>query len=245
MQKRLIGIDCATDPGKTGLALGCYRTGRVTMERALVCSRQERPDAVIADWLAGSEERTLIALDAPLGWPNAMGGALACHSAGAGITVEPNHMFRRETDLFIQRTIGKTPLDVGADRIARTAHAALSLLDNMRSRLDREIPLAWSPAFTSSVAAIEVYPAATLKVRGLRSDGYKKPGDSGEREQIVTGLGKMIDLPSDVSVLLECADALDAALCLLAAGDFLTGKSSPPEDQALAEKEGWIWVYGG
>ena len=107
MLTRLIGIDCATDPAKTGLAFGYFKGGRVNVERAFVCAKQEDPAALIADWLAGSEGRALLAVDAPLGWPAAMGGALARHSAGAGIEVEPNLLFRRETDRFIQRALGQ------------------------------------------------------------------------------------------------------------------------------------------
>jgi hypothetical protein len=38
------------------------------------------------------------------------------------------------------------------------------------------------------------------------------------------------------------ADALDAAVCVVAAGDFLAGSTMPPEDLALAPREGWIWA---
>ena len=109
MRTRVIGVDCATDPAKTGVAFGYFYDGRVNVERALVCSKDDKPGEVIADWVAGSEGRTLIALDAPLGWPKAIGGALCCHAAGAATGVEPNQMFRRETERFIQRTVGKTP----------------------------------------------------------------------------------------------------------------------------------------
>ena len=242
MDTRIVGVDCATDPAKTGLAFGYFKGGRVNAERAFVCAKHEEPAALILDWLAGSEGRALLAIDAPLGWPAAMGGALARHAAGAGIAVEPNLLFRRETDRFIQRTIGKTPLDVGADRIARTAHAALALLAKLRIRIDLDIPLAWSPDFTQSVAAIEVYPSATLKVRGIRSAGYKKPGDRIERDGVIEALATLMGLPKDVSAMSERADALDAAVCLLAAGDFLEGSAVPPVFQELAVKEGWIWV---
>lgn len=38
------------------------------------------------------------------------------------------------------------------------------------------------------------------------------------------------------------SDALDAVIWLLVAQDFLTGKAMPPNERALARKEGWIWV---
>jgi len=38
------------------------------------------------------------------------------------------------------------------------------------------------------------------------------------------------------------ADVLDAAVCVLAAGDFLLGRAMAPENRSQAEREGWIWV---
>jgi hypothetical protein len=61
-------------------------------------------------------------------------------------------------------------------------------------------------------------------------------------EEIIDGLRKVAGLPLDVSSMQASADALDAAVCVLAAADFLRGEAMPPEDQALAEREGWIWV---
>jgi hypothetical protein len=52
-----------------------------------------------------------------------------------------NAMFRRTTDLFIQQKLKKTPLDVGADRIARTAYAALAILGTLRVELG--MPFRW------------------------------------------------------------------------------------------------------
>jgi hypothetical protein len=52
-----------------------------------------------------------------------MGRCLTNHRAGQSIEVSPNEFLRRETDRSIHRRLGKRLLDVGADRIARTAHA--------------------------------------------------------------------------------------------------------------------------
>lgn len=104
----------------------------------------------------------LIALDAPLGWPKGLGRQLQNHLAGAVVTSEPNEIFRRETDRFIERAYQKRPLEVGANLIARTAHSALKLLGDIRAASDREIPLTWTPRTIVGTVAIEVYPAATL-----------------------------------------------------------------------------------
>src|SRR5437016_7332440 len=49
-------------------------------------------------------------------------------------------MFRRVTDDVIYERLGKRPLDVGADRIARTAHAALRFLEELRGFLGSTSP---------------------------------------------------------------------------------------------------------
>jgi hypothetical protein len=79
----------------------------------------------------------------------------------AALGKEPNELFRRATDDDIKLRLGKRPLDVGADRIARTAAAALKLLDRLRRETGRPIPLAWTPDEDPTWRAIEVYPVAT------------------------------------------------------------------------------------
>jgi hypothetical protein len=151
-------------------------------------------------------------------------------------------MFRRATDRFIKKELGKTPLDVGADRIARTAHAALRLLGDLRERLSAPIPLAWTPACIAGVAAIEVYPAATLLAHGLRSNGYKAAQQIAQRRELVGQLRSRLMFVTQTPILEGNADALDAVVCLLAAKDFLEDRAMPPPDQLVAEREGWIWA---
>ena len=47
---------------------------------------------------------------------------------------------------------------------------------------------------------------------------------------------------AQVEALCRNDDLLDAAVCVLAAQDFLTGRAVPPPDRCLAECEGWIWT---
>jgi hypothetical protein len=171
-----------------------------------------------------------------------MGAALVSHRAGAAISVPPNELFRRETDRFIARRFGKTPLDVGADRIARTAVAALSYLREFGQAVGHPIPLLWSPSAWEGCCAIEVYPAATMLRHELSVPGYKKAAGIRAR----AALGEFLCRELDMSSPLECerlgVDALDAALCIVAGRDFLEGRALPPEREALARKEGWIWA---
>jgi predicted RNase H-like nuclease len=243
MRVQVVGIDCATVDAKIGLARGFFDDDqRVKVEEATLCTRDLSAAKRVADWVRGAEIPVLIAIDAPLGWPAPMGKALATHRAGSALGVEPNEMFRRRTDRVIQETLRKTPLDVGADRIARTAHAALKLLGEIAKLADTPpIPLAWNSAI-SGVSAIEVYPAATLIAHGIRSSGYKAPTQISQRKDVLTGVTSEIDVDDSCVGLETSADMLDAVVCVLAAKDFLQGRASPPTDLTLAQQEGWIWV---
>ena len=241
---RLVGIDCATQDAKIGVAFGTFTNERLTVSEAFACTKEKGAANAISEWLQSGKQPALIAIDAPLGWPKILSRVLATHRAGEELKADAHDMFRRATDVFIKQKTGKTPLDVGADRIARTAHAALCLLRDIRSKLGLErIPLAWEWPPAELISTVEVYPAATLKVHGFRAGGYKKPNQTPERKEIISNLEELIELPPDLLQKLESsADVLDAVVCLLAARDFLTGKAMPPSDRNLAEIEGWIWV---
>jgi len=243
----LVGVDCATEPKKTGIALAELGDGDMVRVCEVYTGINLDPWSKVADWLSTHKRETiLIALDAPLGWPMGLGEVLHDHSAGSLVDRCSNEMFRRYTDRYIKEKIGKQPLDVGADRIARTAHTALKELNILRNKSGSEIPLAWSSDDLEGIQAIEVYPAATLKSHRLRFEGYKKKKDSCKRarEEIATKLRDYLNLrDNDFQMVLDSDDALDAVVCLLAAADFIRGDSmSPPPDYSeTARREGWIW----
>jgi len=199
--------------------------------------------AIISSWLRHAS-RALLALDAPLGWPRAMGENLLGHKAGVVVNAEPNAMFRRYTDTFIKQKLNKQPLDVGANLIARTAWFALDLVESIRKEVALPMPLAWSPDFAGKCAAIEVYPAATLESRGIASSGYKKLAEISRRKEILSLLDRELQFECARAEAIATDDNLDSVLCLLAASDFLADKTySPPVDNIdTIEKEGWIWV---
>lgn len=183
----------------------------------------------------------MVGIDAPLGWSVPVAESLAHHSAGDHITTAPHDLFRRQTDRHIHRNIGKMPLDVGSDRIARTAHAALQTLHDLRRLTGKPIPLAWSHSSTG-IVAIEVYPAATLSAHGFPSKNYKKVDQQAARQIIASRLAAVLEMPIDQTQVLNSADALDATVCLLAIKDFWDGMAIQPIDFARARREGWIWV---
>lgn len=241
-ETRVIGVDCATDPKKVGLALGTIIDGHPRIQEVTTGKTWPAIDEQVASW---ATTPTLLALDAPLGWPAPLGESLHAHRAGAAFDHLPNAMFRRATDDAVAERLGKRPLDVGSDRIARTAHAALSFLARLRKRLDAPVQLAWEPAPIETVAAIEVYPAGTLAARNLPHSGYKGPGDSAFslRRGLTTEIAKQVSLdPRATEQMVHSDHALDAVLCVCAGLDFLTGDAVRPKDLSLAKREGWIWV---
>jgi len=233
MKTALLGIDCATKPRKTGLALGELHGGVVHILRCATGTSREPPAMIATDWLRHYDE-ALIALDAPLGWPRALGTCLIGHRAGLPIQAEADQLFRRSTDVAIKQRMVKQPLEVGANLIARTAVAALTLLDQIRHSTGRPIPLAWAHEETERWRAIEVYPAATRI-------GHGAPDVGGSLE----GLGELLDCSAALPALMQSKDAVDAAVCALAAADFLLGRSIPPPDHETALVEGWIWAPSG
>lgn len=246
----VIGVDCATNARKVGLALARF-DGRVTTLQEVVLGDSKRtPVEVVHEWLKASSRPALLALDAPLGWPQPLSDVLCAHRAGERLSENPeidaHRLFRRLTDRTVKESCNKQSLDVGADRIARTAHAALELLGALRKRLRARIPLAWSPEL-KSISAIEVYPAATLRAHEVDAAGYKAAGDPSSRRRVLKQLGAKVSVPAGLRVpdLESGSDGLDAVLCVLAAHDFLTGRAMrPAKDQLrLARKEGWIWVH--
>jgi predicted nuclease with RNAse H fold len=218
-------------------------SGALELKRVTLGTAGESAAATIAGWIGGTPNY-VIALDAPLGWPAALGDALFSHRAGETIDAEAEHLFRRETDRFVYAELGKLPLEVGADRIARTARAALDLLRELREITRAALPLAWEPGKSSGV--IEVYPAATLLSRGISPRSYK--GDSSScrsaRGAIFERLRPELRTSVSSELLTDDDDLLDALVCAVAAADFAHGEALSPRDRARAEREGWIWFRG-
>ena len=264
----IIGIDCAAQDRKCGLALG------VLQEQGLqVLDVAHGLDAIMPRLVAwvGAHTPVLLAMDAPLGWPAPLGEALAEHRAGEAIRPSADELFHRHTDRVVWKETGKRPMEVGADRIARTAARAVNVLAELRDATGEAIPLAWEAGPQPRSAAIEVYPATTLRSRGMSDSGYKGRGDErvARRAEMVRELGELMDLPAGVGALAEpdsparpgspgkpdplpdsdplvdSDDALDAVLCLLAGADFLEGEVVAPDDVERARREGWIWFRKG
>ena len=242
MTTTIIGIDCATKPSKIGLALAHYDGRRAHLLECRPGGTDARP--AITEWIQSAGGPALLALDAPLGWPSALGAALNHHKAGDLLEGQPDILFSRETDRTVWREVGKRPLEVGANLIARTAHSALTLLRDVRGQTGLAINLAWSPERPEQVTAIEVYPAATLAALHPNQVRYGHP--PADRESTLGSLLQAFPSISGVEthrqMLLKNEHVFDAFVCVLAGLDFLEGRAQRPNDLELARREGWIWV---
>ena len=241
----IIGIDWATQPANIGLCLAERSKDGLRVHSLCLGSDCSSPVDQLAEWIQELSGPILLALDAPLGWPKSMGLRLYSHSAGEGIGVEANRFFRRKTDEMVWKRLGKLPLEVGADRIARAALSAVDMLEELRGITRLGIPLAWNATEAERVRVIEVYPAATLLVSGASIRGYKRKSPEAElkRESLSRGLEERIVLSSQHHRLNRATDhLLDATVCAIAGDDFLGERCWSPEDQAESKKEGWIWV---
>jgi len=237
MSIHIVGVDCATQPGNVGLVRVSVNDKACTLLETPKISASNLPEMIIAAWHKETPI-SLIALDAPLGWPASLGAALIKHQAGAHIPVSMDDLFHRNTDCTDR--LGKKPLEVGANLIARTAWAALDLLDKVRRLTGEPIPLAWEGRLPPQLSAIEVYPAATWRALAASHQLGKTRKDSeGHIKDVLADLlgGCRQQLEN-----IKSPHTLDAILCAIAAHDFIEGRCDAPPDRALAEKEGWIWV---
>jgi len=242
----IVGVDCATLNRKTGLAFSSYgKHGVLVVEECFVA--QATPS--VADQIharLSDAQSVLIALDAPLGWPAALSKHLSEHKAGRAFTVESDLLFRRRTDQIVKDKLGKAPLEVAANFLARTAVAALRMLEDLSQRCNTGISLAWQPAVPKGFAAIEVYPAGTLrayqKMRFVAGTGTTVQNKQSFLKKLQR-LGKLQLRPAAAKAVTN-EHALDSILCCVAAADFLSGLAIPPSprDRDLVKREGWIWV---
>jgi len=239
---RITGIDCATDPSRVGLALGTAGATGVSLQEVVPCKSQNDVLTIVTNWIEHGSP-IILALDAPLGWPRLLGNSLPKHRAGERLDGDPGYLFARATDLFIASKLKKAPLEVGANLIARTAHWALLFLCDLRERTGQELPLLWEQGRTSTSGVIEVYPAASLRSGYLSNlPRYSRRNDSQARSQLVGWLSGEMDLQGLNEDLISSPHLLDAAVCVLAGGDFIACNCWPPQNNELARKEGWIWT---
>ena len=71
MTKCIIGIDCATNPGKVGLARAYLSDTELYIDQLSKRGSDQTVSGVVAEWI-NLEIPTLLTIDAPLGWPESL-----------------------------------------------------------------------------------------------------------------------------------------------------------------------------
>ena len=293
---RIIGWDAAVDPRNNALAVGdlgveggpeeTVRTdggergpdgsddARVLTVRGVVSPANDEAIAeTVTEWIGEVSPRCpiLLCIDAPLGWPARLGPTLANHTAGAALDGDAERLFRRATDRDIRRRLGKTPLDVGADRIARTAYSVLGRIEALRRRVTREIRLALGRDAVRAMGGptgggdepadcelpiwlVESYPAAWFVSEGIDTKGYRPRRAGGRRgelfREVLSSLGWEGSRGWRIAAgdripedeITRTADTLDAVACVYNGADVWWCDNVPePENREAARIEGWIW----
>jgi predicted nuclease with RNAse H fold len=214
---RSLGIDLASQPKSTGACLVEWRDGQAVAQLAPGLL----DDSSLAGWASNAD---VVAIDAPLGWPEEFVAAVTAHHRGEPWPASDLLTLRyRLTDRTVASMTGVRPLSVSSDLIGVCAFRAARL--------------------RSLFPAVEVYPAGALRVWGLPATGYKGVRGAPVRREIVAGLLRRCPwLSVDEVGLIRRDHDLDALLCALLARAAATGRSHPPPEDAaeIAAREGWI-----
>ena len=137
----------------------------------------------------------------------------------------------------------------------------LLLVDSANDYTDRQVQKTGDPLVRNFVLAFvfalfvsipvhadehEQPDAATLLAHGIPASGYKQSRDYDQVEKRRRRIFRSLNMQMDCSLVKDAVirdhDLLDAAVCTLAAYDFVRGLARSPECLETARKEGWIWV---
>lgn len=229
---RVLGVDLASAPRKTGVCVLAWDGGLPRIERLEVGA----DDAEILDLQRSCDA---VGIDAPFGWPEPFTTFLASRGEDYVPEWKADHRdelrFRR-TDFKVKELINKWPLSVSSDLISVPAMRCAGLL----ARLGVE-------DFSGDGRVFEVYPAAALSRWGLLpSATYKGAKGASTRSLLVDQLRRetpWLQVDSrDLDGMRASDDAFDALVCALVARSAMMGltEGPPNEDAEVARKEGWI-----
>jgi len=235
---RTAGVDLATEPARTGLAVIEWGAGAARVTEVSV-------DGANRDIVRLALEVELVGIDCAFGWPDEFVQFVTGHRAGSPLGAEASGdrdwrrtLAYRATDRAVHARTGRWPLSVATDRLGLTALRCAVLLDAVAAA---GAPVDRSGAPPSRV--VEVYPAAALRCWGIRQAGYKN--DVARRAQVLDELlaaAPWLDIGAFREVMVATSDGLDAVLSALVAGFAFAGATDAPPVEAheAASREGWI-----
>jgi hypothetical protein len=232
---RVVGIDLASAPAKTGVCVLEVGDGRARVAELRVGADD---DALTA--LATGAAR--VGIDAPFGWPDAFRRLVAAPPeipAPWTDAVRDAYRYRR-SDRAVRAVTGRWPLSVSSDLLAVPAFRCRLLLAR------------WGvAALDGSDRCVEVYPAAILAAWGFGSRGYKGRDGAARRAALLDGLlaaAPWLGLgAAEETAAAEADDAFDALLAALGALAVEAGAARPipAEEAAAARREGWVMLPAG
>jgi hypothetical protein len=230
-----VGIDVASQPAKTAACQVSWDGTTATVERV----ENDVDDGRLTEIL--TEPVGKIGLDVPLGWPDAFVEAVGRHHIGRAFgDVDIKRLATRETDRWVNGLRAELhPLSVSADRIAYPAMRMARILGELTDApLDR----------TGAEKIVEVYPAAALRVWGLRHRGYK--GKAGRpllmalAADLRGGCPWLLTPDATWDEVCHTDHTFDALVCALVARAQQRDlcHAIPPALHERAGREGWIAV---
>ncbi len=257
-----LGIDLASRPARTGIALVDWTPPRPRLE---VLSLGVSPDGtVLHDKFLSTAARglrfpleggeiTKVGIDAPFGWPTMFTSALTNYAVGlqwpTGLDDDRGLLERRTTDRVVKAASTSNPLAVSVDKIGYCAMRCAVILSDLSEHLGRE-----RVHRDGRGLVCEVYPDPALRHWGQESpaplaprSSYKGEARTEVRRDLLVWLASTIDLDDPRGLIAGCAtrkedDFIDALLCALVARAVELGQTLTPQPHEIddASREGWI-----
>jgi predicted nuclease with RNAse H fold len=228
---KTLGVDLASQPANTGLAIIAWTEGLARLERLELGATDERIVAVAA-------EVDVVGIDAPFGWPAPFIELLDRSPEPAAWTHEHRDRLRfRRTDFAVRGALGRWPLSVSSDLIALPAMRCQGLLRRLNVQ-DR----------SGDGRVVEVYPALALHRWGFPSSGYKGSKRTAPRaalwERLETRVPWLSVSAEHRDLIRRSDDALDAVVAAIVARAAQLGalEPIPAVDRDAARVEGWIAI---
>lgn len=231
-----VGVDLAAEPKGTAVAKIHWVSGKAS----LVGLQLGATDEVIVGLALGSAK---IGIDCALGWPTEFVSFIANHAAGIheltdgfGSSEWRRGLSYRQTDRAVRSVTGRWPLSVATDRLGVTALRCAGLVSRLAEA-------GFSTSRDGSQDLVEIYPAASMKIWGFETAGYRDSAD--KRARLLVELQTTcpwLYLGSFADLMTQSCDAFDAVIAALAARSAAIGKSTAPapEQVEAAKLEGWI-----
>ena len=237
----IAGLDLAAEPKGTALAVLDWSQNRVNLLNLAV----GLDDQIVVEAAPNFDK---VGIDCALGWPVEFSSFLKAYSRAniSGQTFDGGIDWRRklahrETDREVRRITGRWPLSVSTDRLGMTALRCAGLLSKLQSS---GVPIDRS----GRGLVVEVYPAASMRIWGLKIDGYRNSVET--REALVGQLraaAPWLELGGFETLMVNSYDAFDSVIAALAAGSAALGQSTAAPSGKLeqAQIEGWLALPTG